>query len=203
VSLLLSTSDLKARGWTEALIREHLGQPDGFRANPVYRSAAQVKLYGEARVTTVQQSEAWAALLERAARRKEAASRATDTKRERLMAAIAALEVCVPVLAEEVLTRRAIDSYNNFQMVRAEYRQDWGYREASVDSDPCFIRRISVNHLRHSLTRYEAELETTFGKVGVREAYVQINRKVYQAIGSAYPALAEECDRQMKAKEQS
>ncbi len=29
-----TTADLKERGWTDSIIKQHLGKPDGARANP-------------------------------------------------------------------------------------------------------------------------------------------------------------------------
>jgi len=41
----LTLSDLRGRGWTDAMVREYLGEPDATRPNPIYRSAAPVRLY--------------------------------------------------------------------------------------------------------------------------------------------------------------
>jgi hypothetical protein len=57
-----------------------------------------------------------------------------------------------------------------------------------------------VNYLRHRLSSYEQELARLFGKVGVREAYLEVNDMVYDAIATAYPTLAAECARQLQTK---
>ena len=54
--------------------------------------------------------------------------------------------------------------------------------------------------LRHRYSSYERRLTEVYGKVGVREAYAQINQKVYDAIAAAYPTLAEECAAQLARK---
>ncbi len=71
-------------------------------------------------------------------------------------------------------------------------------------TNPVFLARISVNYLRHMLTSYEDELTRIYGKTGVREAYLELNEKIYEAIGDTYEEvwweLVEECDRQYRAK---
>ena len=37
---MLTLTDLKARGWTDALVKQFLGEPDATRPNPHYRKAA-------------------------------------------------------------------------------------------------------------------------------------------------------------------
>ena len=54
--------------------------------------------------------------------------------------------------------------------------------------------------MRHELTAYEAELAAVAGRVGVHEAYAEIKRLVYGAIGVAYPWLASEARRQLAQK---
>lgn len=74
------------------------------------------------------------------------------------------------------------------------------YTPATTDSDPAFLERIAVNYLRHVLSNYEKELAHVYGRMGVRQAYKEISRKVYDAISKGYPWLEEECRRQLKSK---
>jgi hypothetical protein len=48
---LLTQSDLLARGWTKATMRNQLGEPDCYGVNP--RGGAFVRLYAEARIRRV------------------------------------------------------------------------------------------------------------------------------------------------------
>jgi len=52
--------DLSQRGWTAARIRDLLGAPDTTRRNPVYRSAAPMRLWLRAGVEQVEQSDTFA-----------------------------------------------------------------------------------------------------------------------------------------------
>jgi hypothetical protein len=102
------------------------------------------------------------------------------------------------VLPLDDAKQKACDHYNQRQMERERWDDDW--REAMLNSESKFLQRITVNYLRHRLSRYERDLEEIFGKVGVREAYQQINQKVYTAIAVSYPELKAECERQLAAK---
>lgn len=195
----VSLSGLKARGWTPALIQALLGEPDLLRDNPHYRSAAPMRLYALGRVEQVEASDAYLQAVAQSATRRQGARQAAQTKRRTLLEAVEALQIRVPVVEPAALVERACQHFNRRQAAR-EW-DDWT-APATPDSDPAFLARITVNYLRHGLTTYERDLEQVWGKVGVREAYVQINTKVYAAIAAAYPSLAEECQRQLARKVQ-
>ena len=95
-----------------------------------------------------------------------------------------------------LLTEQACAHFNDWQSVR----ERWDAQEATPASNPSFLERISVNYLRHRLSAYEQELARLFGKVGVREAYLEVNDQVYEAIATTYPTLAAECARQLQTK---
>jgi hypothetical protein len=95
---LMTIPTLKARGWTETLIRQYLGAPDSSCPNPYYRSAAPMRLYARARVEAVEASPAWPTLQEQVARRKAAAAKAVETKTQRLWDYLDELEITVPVM---------------------------------------------------------------------------------------------------------
>jgi hypothetical protein len=120
-----------------------------------------------------------------------------DGKRAELRAEIEARPVPVPKLGRDELLRCAIEDYNG----RASARAGWNGREATADSDPAFLARIAVNYVRHSLTRYERDLDRLAGKIGRGEGERLIRRKAYAAIAEAYPHLAAECGRQLAERE--
>lgn len=99
----------------------------------------------------------------------------------------------------DVVIRDAIDSYNNFH---EEILLGIGheYTIATPSSDIKFINRITVNHIRHNLSYYDEQLEKLFGKVGKKEAYFILNKKIYTEIGEVYPNLYHECKRQLDCK---
>jgi hypothetical protein len=191
---LLTVPQLRECGWTDAMVRDLLGDPDELRRNPVYRSAAPMRLYAPDRVSAAEEDPAFAKRKSQAARRSAASAEAAWGKREELLAAAAAVPVTVPVLDREALIRAACASYNAWNFGREDYIR------AAPDSDPLFVERIVVNYLRHELTSYEAELGRLFGKVGRADATSVIRERVYGAIADAYPELAAECDRQVSRR---
>jgi len=72
----LTATQLKARGWTDALIRDLLGAPDQTRVNPHYRSGPPMRLYEVGRIEKVEGSVAWATRAEATQRRKKGAAQA-------------------------------------------------------------------------------------------------------------------------------
>jgi hypothetical protein len=192
----LTLSNLKERGWTRTLIRDLLGQEDATRPNPYYRTAPPVRLYLLDRVQSAEQSEQWTERIEKVAKRKVAASAGDETKRRNMANYLETVQITVPILADDALTKRACESYNDRQLERGNWECDL----ASPKSDAEFLMRIKVNYLRHELSEYEMELDAISGKVGVQEAYHEINKKVYDAIGTAYPNLEAECKRQSERK---
>jgi len=194
VSEYLSLSAVKARGWTDKLIKDFLGEPDKTAVNSHNRSGPPVKLYLISRVEESEASGEWIASHSKLARRRQGAQKAVDTKRTALMEAANRLQMRVPSLGPDKLIKRAVNAYND----RQDYRG--GFRYASVQCDPEFLNRITVNFLRHECSSYERQLEQTYGKIGVRDAYGVINAKIYAAISAAYPELAGECERQLREK---
>ena len=193
----LSVTKLKERGWTDALIRKYLEVPDKFCKNPFYSKGSQMHLYRTARVEAFESSTGWVAVLEKIKPRRISATKAVQTKTERLLAAVAQIEIVVPALSLPQVVQDACDAYNHFHN-SLNFDHDWS--QASVNSDSVFLDRITVNYLRHQLTSYEEELSKTFGKVGVKEAYKIINQKIYAAISESYPVLAQECKWQLRTK---
>ena len=45
-----TTANLKKRGWTDSIIKQHLGKPDDVHANPQGRLRARIKLFAVDRV---------------------------------------------------------------------------------------------------------------------------------------------------------
>jgi hypothetical protein len=144
----------------------------------------------------------WGAIQEATQQRKQQAGKAVQTKMQKMVQYVAALQITVPVIDHDVLTQRACEHYNWRQAERAERHGDWDWHSATPQSDGFFLERITVNYLRHVHSRYESELATIFGRVGVREGYLALAEKVYTAIAAAYPHLAGECARQAAAKRQ-
>jgi hypothetical protein len=184
---MISIAGLKARGWTQALITL-LGEPDVVRRNPHYAKSAPMRLYDTARVASFEVSSEFLAAKAKAARRQCGAKTAVETKRATLMQQVLEMHVSVETCPEHWVRRVAIEAYNE---------RRWDGDGAAEDAPDEFLERITVNFIRHNLTVYDRALEEVAGRVGVASAVQAIRAKIYSAIGESYPALADECSRQL------
>jgi hypothetical protein len=177
----MGQTELKERGWTQALLERFLPEPDSTASNSHFRNAAEMKLYRVDRVRRIERRRSFKDGLAKAAGRKQAAMRAVATKTAKTLSGLDALKITVLMLEREEVTHRASD----------DYRQHHG-RDV-----PDAIDRVTVNYIRHHLTEYEDALKGVRGKVGTDLAFLGISEKVFEAIEEAYPWLAEECHRQL------
>lgn len=191
---LLTASGVKERGWTDALIRDFLSEPDETRPNPRYRVAgAPVRLYRLSRVEEAEAVEEFKARLEKARVRSAAGKKAAGKKREELKALIAGVVINVERRPLDQVRAEAITHYNERNSAlswRYPYRE-YGY--ATPNSDHDFLERITVNYVRHELTAYDGLWQSLYGQVGRDEAYILLRDRVLAAIAETYPDLADEC----------
>lgn len=192
---MLTMRELRARGWTPAMVRDLLGDPDELRPNPVYRSAAPMGLCAVARAIAAEADTAFAQRVASSRKRSAASARVAARKRQELLAEVAKVPVPVPLLARKRLIREACVSYN------ALHDGQTDHIPATQGSDPEFLERITVNYLRHELSSYEDQLAALFGKVGRAEASAVIRERTYDAISARYPELAAECARQLSRRQ--
>ncbi len=188
---MLSKSQFKQRGWTEGMIKVFLPMPDETKVNPKYASASPMKLYKTARIQQVEASADFVAKKQAADKRKAAAKKATATKQRQMDEYLENLDIEVLRMDKDKLIEEACGAYNEWHWSRSD--EDC---YADKNSNPLFLERITVNYLRHCLSRYEEHLAKIEGKVGARDAYSQIKDEVLWAIGFEYDWLADECQRQ-------
>lgn len=193
---LLSASKIKEHGWTESLIRRFLDPPDATAPNPMFRSAARVRLYDLVRILNVEASPGWQAAKAVASRRSAASSRASTRRASDVVEKAGRFKVTLPVLSDKTLYRLAVDHRNELR----NNRDDFEY--ATTESvDESTLRRWGVNYLRHVLTGYDSQIGRFAGKPGVRSAEAITRRAIYGTIAATYPGLAEECRRQQAERE--
>jgi hypothetical protein len=198
----LSAAGLRARGWTPAMVRQLLGEPDLLRSNPHFRSAPQTRLYSIERIEAAERGEEFGAASAVAARRSAAARAAALRGRREVLARIAAEPIEVPRLAPDRLVALAVEHRNRLDEERALWR--WGHvtRPATADcAEPGALDRWKVDYLRHRLTRYHEILDELYGRTGRAAAEELLRCRIYAAISKAYPGLAQECERQLRERE--
>jgi hypothetical protein len=193
---LVGSTVLRDRGWTPAMIRRFLGEPDKRATNPHHRSGPPMRLYSLERAIFEEQRPEWRWAKERAEERSSLARGAANAKKAQHLAELEAIQVHVLQLAVDEVRRRAIASYNAHK--EANWREEW--EPATLESGQVFLERISVNYVRHHLTAYDGRMEGAAGRIGAGDARDLIREKVYEAIAKVYPELARECRRQLETR---
>ncbi|MFJ2938310.1 hypothetical protein ACIO8G_36865 [Streptomyces sp. NPDC087219] len=186
----VSHAGVRRRGWTDTMVRELLGTPDVQGRDPRRWSPAPLRLYLLARVETVERTPEFAETSALPPARSSAAAAYAERRRAAVLAAIRAEPIEVPRLPGPELERRAV-----------RHRQLLGARSPGTppgEAAPAgALVRWQVSYLRHALARYEALLDGLYGETGRGEAERLLRRRLYEAIGAAYPALARECRRRI------
>ncbi|WP_055604328.1 hypothetical protein [Streptomyces aureus] len=185
----VSHAGVRRRGWTDTMVRELLGTPDVQGRDPRRWSPAPLRLYLLARVETVERTPEFAATSANSGGSSAATAHA-ERRRAAVLAAIRAEPIEVPRLPGPELERRAV-----------RHRQLLGARSPGTPpgggAPAGALVRWQVGYLRHALARYEALLDGLYGETGRGEAERLLRRRLYEAIGTAYPALAQECRRRI------
>ncbi|MCT4352147.1 hypothetical protein M5362_03225 [Streptomyces sp. Je 1-79] len=184
----VTPAGLRARGWTDAMVRDLLGAPDVQGRDPRRWSIAPVRLYRVARVEAVERTPEFTRCAAASGRRSSAAEAGAEGRRQAVLAAIRAEPIEVPRLSAAELERRAV-----------RHRHLLGARSPGGGTAGALVR-WEVSYLRHALSRYEYLLDGLYGSTGRAEAERLLRRRVYEAIAAAYPALAQECRRRIGAE---
>lgn len=188
----LYLSELRERGWSPAMVRDLLGEPD----HPtVHTKRGRVKSAARWDIERVEAAEAGPGF---AVRRAKAAVRSKAGKLSAEKRAAATLEWArtveiesLPEMTIAFVLRAGMESWRKRQRV-------YGFSDA-----PPSPERAAVNWLRHQRTRYDDLLndEARFGTVGIVEARWTIRRRVYAMIAERFPELKDECQAQIAVRE--
>jgi hypothetical protein len=153
---------LKDRGWTAALVKQFLGEPDALKPNPYYRKAAPMQLYSPARVLGAESQEQWKQAKALASLRSQASKTVAARQAAELVERAEQLQITVHRLPTEAVIEQAIASYNAHNWGIA-WRLGDAWHPATERSDPDFLERITFNYIRHHLTSYDTLLEQVAG----------------------------------------
>ena len=199
---LFTVAELKSRGWTDSLISDMLVYPDVERRNPYGHSlgTAGTHMYLVDRVIITESSSEWLAHYETCPSPTPPAKNTVSTKQSKFLAFVDALDIQIPCVPLSRVTDMACRVYNQRISVSTQPR-DYYRRQATEESHPAFLERITVNYLRHEMTCYDSQLERMFSKGDLHEAYPVLRRKILTKIAETYPELAHECRRQTERTE--
>jgi hypothetical protein len=147
-----------------------------------------MKLYLTERAEATEANPEWAERKARGARRRAASMAAADRKR-------AETEVLARQLAADLVNslafpgdpqQAAIDAYNKWHSdgCTCPGWRELGFcdKRADASDSPKFLRRITVNHVRHRLTGYDREYNRLAGRVGHQDAQEILRAEVNAAI---------------------
>ncbi|MGW0468987.1 hypothetical protein ACWDX6_27555 [Streptomyces sp. NPDC003027] len=176
---------LRERGWTDAMVRDLLGEPDVQGRDPRRWSIAPVRLYLLARVEAVERTPEFGRCAAASGTRSAVAEAGAQRRRRAVLAAIRAEPIVVPRLPAAELERRAV-----------RHRHLLGARSPGGVVAGALVR-WQVSYLRHALSRYDTLLDGLYGSTGRAEAERLLRTRLYEAIAEAYPALARECRRRI------
>lgn len=158
--------------------------------NPHYKSGPPARLYNRSEVEQLANSVGKEKLLAKRAKRSEVARKAAERRAAQLIERAEQLVIEVVSIPREQLITQACDNYNSLP----KRERDGNYADQYSDQE--FLERITVNYIRHRLTKYEDYLAAIEGEVGVSEAYSIIRERILDKIADVYPWLSDECLRQ-------
>ena len=183
--------------WSKKLIDDYFPICSEERDNPQYRCASPMQLYDIAKVRYIESTDAFKADYAKVLKRKTAALERAERKREELIMYANGVQINIPTIEKDELIRRACKSYNRFHRpIQRPWEDYYAFRErrlywneASKDSNEEFLKRITINYLRHKCTCYDKELEKFFKKVGKHEAHDALQERINEAIKQKYEWL--------------
>jgi hypothetical protein len=189
----ITLSQLRKRGWTESLVTRFLPECQATMTNPHYKTGPRIKLYAVTRVEAIEACEEFQTAAERSKPRREASTRAAVTRKTRLRELIERIAIAVPRFDWQTLIDKACKQYHVQAAGPAPL--------AAPEARSARLERIAVNYLRHVIMLNHRYVADRRGRIGVRLARTDFQRKVLDAIAETYPALKSECDRQRRELE--
>jgi hypothetical protein len=174
-TLFLLADLKKGRGWTDAMVRDLLGEHDAEAPNPNYVSGPPCKFFEAARVLRAEETDAFKLKIVDGAtreRRSASAAKAVQTRLNNLLRAAEQVEIVV----EKGIPREEIE--------RMRFGQTLGGRD---------VVSSYLATARHALTNYDALLAALAnrGEVIGEPVYELIRERCDDAVLEAYPWIAD------------
>lgn len=200
--------ELKARGWSDAMVEEFLGEPDDYHN---YGRGIVANLYTSLRVTEAEARPEWQRESRAFKLRSLRAKQGITTRTRRLIESVKAHTFQLPRFTPEKLLAAAIQNRNNIAWNRCERRQNWEeYNEVDPATIPLWPEphaardRWCVNFLRHRTTSYDSFRRVFLpGRAGQVEALAAWWSNFVEAIRKVYPFLEDEAQRQARTYNES
>lgn len=172
------------RHWSDSLIFKFLKEPDLLKDNLNNRKS-KCKLYLIEKVINIENTEEFKQEFEKIEKRRNSSIISADKKRQKLLNYIDNLTITLRKFEnKEKLYKAAKKHYNQLQNELGNYMNC-----ANNDVDEDFMKRISINFLRHTSKEYEIELDKLIKKIGRHQAYFLLKNKVNELIYETYSFL--------------
>lgn len=189
---LITQATVLSMGFTKSMIDKLLPAPT-LRQNPHYKSSAPMKLWKETDVLAAMDTDAFREAAAKAARRKQAAAKAVNTKRRN-----------AEVLADDLIAsihvqRIGMQALQELAVAARQKWYDFNGKDEIVDPSRETVKRWIVNYIRHNLCEYDDSLRELFrpGRLADKEElYPKVKRETLAKIAQVYPELADECEAQ-------
>lgn len=200
--MTLTKTGVKARGWTDKMIRELLGAADERRPNTRYPTRPDFQLYLLERVEDAERTDAFFELLDQSERRKECGLKAAKTAKKtaglrlaKTQARVEGLEIVLPNVSPSEMIDQACVSYN------AWIKQTSAEREPATPQSSVWLLNVaSVKFLQHSVPGYRELYDQLWKQPGAAQGRRRLDERIYQKIALTYPNLTETCEQQNKRK---
>lgn len=173
--------------WSQSLIDKYFPICSEEKPNPQYKRGSPMQLYDISEVRNIESKEAFKADLKKVQKRKVAALERAMRKREELMLYANGVQIKIPTIEKDELIQRACNYYNRWNDWRLYKYGD--FVRATPLSDESFLKRITINYLRHHCTHYDDELQKFLKKVGKQAAHDILQQRINDAIMQKYEWL--------------
>ena len=180
---LITKTELTQR-WSKRLIKMFFPKCSVEKSNPYYRCSSPMQLYELSKVEAIEKTDAFQKEHEKVLARKKVAKACTNKKRDEIIKYAKEIHISIPDMEKERLINRACSNYNWWHSL-----DKYHYCYATPTSDEEFLKRITINFIRHQCTCYENELYKMYGKVGVQEAHDILQERINEAIKQKYEWL--------------
>lgn len=177
---------LKERGWTDAMIRDLLGEPDERVKRSPYSRKPPYCVYDLERVQAVERQPEFARRLAAAEVRRERALRVAADKLEKMHEWARTTPIRwksnVPSDVRKII-KRGVAAWEEWQQLQENYD---AYGD---DADLETKKRWACNYLRHECLTYDDLRLTTYRQIGTSEAHAILHRRCLDMIRARFPEL--------------
>ena len=171
-----TAAQLKRRGWTDKLITDLLGPPDRTAPNPVYRSAARMRLYQRERVEVAEQHHTFVQHLNKSASRRHSAAKASQNRRNDTIrwAAETPIHWVCPT--------------QSFEELRAASR---------INSDHYDADQQCIDFVINHCSDFQAAAAQAYGMTGKSQANAVLTTRICNELSQHWPQLRNACERRI------